>query len=41
VPLASFAANFDAEGGNCVIFVEYLDSYYQDSQAILIGSMFF
>lgn len=26
VPLASFAANYDAEGGVCVVFVEYLDS---------------
>jgi len=41
VPLATFAANSDAEGGNCVIFVEYLDSYFQDDQEIILGSMFF
>jgi len=31
VPLASFAANYDKEGGVCVIFVEYLDSQFSDS----------
>jgi hypothetical protein len=41
VPLATFAANSDLESGNCAIFVEYLDSFFQDSQAIILGSMFF
>lgn len=41
VPLATFAANFDQEDGNCVIFVEYLDPYFRDSESILLGSMFF
>lgn len=41
VPLATFAANSDADGGNCVIFVEFLDPYFSDSQSIILGSMFF
>lgn len=41
VPLATFAANFEAEGGVCVIFVEYLDSQYDDSKSIMLGSMLF
>lgn len=41
MPLASFAANYEAEGGVCVIFVEYLDSQYADSKTIMLGGMFF
>ena len=41
VPLATFAANYDGEGGVCVIFVEYLDPFFDDSKAIQLGSMFF
>lgn len=41
VPLASFAANYDQEGGFCVIFVEYLDAQYDDSKTIMLGGMFF
>lgn len=32
VPLASFAGNFDQEGGVCVIFVEYLEDFFPDSK---------
>jgi len=39
--LASFAANFDQEGGVCVIFVEYLDATEKDSKSVIFGSMFF
>lgn len=41
VPLATFAANFDQEGGACVIFVEYLDDRYDNSKHIMFGGMFF
>lgn len=41
VPLATFAADYEQEGGVCVVFVEYLDSYYDDSKSIILGSMFF
>lgn len=42
VPLASFAANYDQEGGVCVIFVEYLDpNASNDSKFIMLGGMFF
>ena len=40
IPLATFATNYE-NLGSCVIFVEYLDDSYQDSQTILFGSMFF
>ena len=41
IPLASFAANYEQEGGVCVIFVEFLDANYDDSQFIIFGGMFF
>lgn len=41
VPLATFAANSDLEGGLCAIFVEYLDDRSQSSQHIMFGGMFF
>ena len=41
VPLASFAANYISEGGFCAIFVEFLDSGFDDSKAIILGGMFF
>jgi hypothetical protein len=41
VPLATFAANYDAEGGVCVIFVEYLNVDENDSKSIILGGMFF
>ena len=41
VPLASFAANSDAEGGLCAIFVEFLDDRFDDSKTIIFGGMFF
>jgi len=41
VPLASFAANYDAAGGVCVVFVEYLDDAYANSKSILFGGLFF
>jgi hypothetical protein len=41
VPLATFAANVEAEKGACVIFVEYLDYNEADSRAIMLGGMFF
>lgn len=41
VPLATFAANSDIEGGVCVIYAEYLNPSYQDSQSIIFGGMFF
>ena len=41
IPLASFAANYDGEGGSCVIFVEYLDDSQQNGMSIMLGSMFF
>jgi len=41
VPLASFAADFDEEGGVCVIFVEYLNTINSDSKSIILGNMFF
>lgn len=41
VPLATFAANYEQEGGVCVIFVEYLDTYFDNSKSILIGGLFF
>lgn len=41
VPLASFAANFEDEGGVCAIFVEFLDDRFDDSKTIILGGMFF
>jgi hypothetical protein len=41
VPLATFAANYDGENGACVVFVEYLQELYTDSQSIILGGMFF
>lgn len=41
VPLATFAANYEQEGGVCVVFVEFLDPSYQDSKTIMFGGMFF
>jgi hypothetical protein len=41
IPLASFAANYEAEKGACAIFVEYLDPQYSDSKQIILGGMFF
>jgi hypothetical protein len=41
VPLATFAANYDAEGGVCVLFVEYLDSSSDNSKSIMLGGLFF
>lgn len=41
MPLATFAANYDGENGACVIFVEYLQELYTDSQSIIFGGMFF
>ena len=41
VPLASFAANSEAEGGFCAIFVEFLDDRFDDSKTIMLGGMFF
>lgn len=41
VPLATFAANYDAEGGVCVVFVEYLQDTQNDGKSIMLGSMFF
>jgi len=41
IPLATFAANYEAEGGVCVIFVEYLADVLEDSKHIMFGGMFF
>lgn len=41
IPLATFAANYEQEGGACAIFVEYLDANLDDSQFIIFGGMFF
>ena len=41
VPLASFAANYEAAGGVCAIFVEYLDPTYDDGKSIMLGGLFF
>lgn len=41
VPLATFAANYDQEGGVCVVFVEFLDARFDDSKSVIFGSMFF
>jgi len=41
VPLASFAANYEAEGGVCAIFVEYLKDNENNGKSIQLGSMFF
>jgi len=41
VPLATFAANHEANEGLCAIFVEYLEASKTDSQQIIIGGMFF
>lgn len=41
VPLATFAANSDKDGGVCVIFVEFLDDRNDDSKSIMFGGMFF
>lgn len=41
VPLATFAANLDSQGGACVVFVEYLDSNNDDSKSIMLGGLFF
>lgn len=42
IPLATFAANSDLDGGLCAIFVEFLDSRLSDdSKFIILGGMFF
>ena len=41
IPLATFAANYESEGGSCVIFVEYLDDSEQNGLSIIFGGMFF
>lgn len=41
VPLASFAANSELDGGFCAIFVEFLDDRFDDSKTIILGGMFF
>lgn len=42
IPLATFAANSNIDGGVCGIFVEFLDSRLSDdSKFIILGSMFF
>ena len=39
VPLATFAADYEKENA-CVIFVEYLDDRFQNSQSIQFGGLF-
>jgi len=41
IPLATFAANYEEEGGLCAIFVEFLDVNNDDSKVIMLGGMFF
>ena len=42
VPLATFAANSNIDGGVCAIFVEFLDSTeHNDGKFIIFGGMFF
>jgi len=40
IPLATFAANYEKEGGVCVLFVEYLDASVDNSKSIMLGGMF-
>jgi hypothetical protein len=41
IPLATFAANYEPEGGVCAIFVEYLPKGTSQGRSIIFGGMFF
>jgi hypothetical protein len=41
IPFATFAANYEPEGGKCAIFVEYLPERAIEGDSIIFGGMFF